>query len=190
MGKYDKYFLKGVQPWYEDAPGPTVMHMDDTHMKGSHYYFVHWVLKAPTGMPGLDAWGEISHGPHIHKDAELLFHIGTNPDDPMDLGAEVELYMGEELEKHVITESCVVYIPPGFVHCPWRIKKVDRPWLFIEVNQGPLHTEKSYPQLVSEEDRKKMLFFDERYGEGTKIVLPEGITTQHEGVWVTPDKDK
>jgi hypothetical protein len=174
--KYGKYFITGPQPWYMDSPGPTVVEVDGTHMKGSYFYFIHWVLRAPTGISGLNAWGEISHGPHIHKDAELLFHVGTNPDDPMDLGGVIELCMGPEMEKHIITQSNMVYIPPGFVHCPWLIKRVDRPFLFIEVNQGPMHTEKSYPQLVPEKDRAMMLFSDEGYGEGTKVVLPKGLS--------------
>jgi hypothetical protein len=93
----------------------------------------------------------VGHPPHIHKDAELLFHIGTDPDNPEDLGAEVEFYLGKEMERHVITQSCVVYIPPGFVHAPWRPLKTTRPWIFVEVNQGAKHTEKFFPELLSKE---------------------------------------
>ena len=77
-------------------------------------------------------------------------------DDPMDLGAEVEMYMGPELERHTFTESTVIYIPPNFIHAPWRPLKVDKPFLFIEVNQGPEHTEKFYPQLLPKEARDKI----------------------------------
>jgi hypothetical protein len=31
-----------------------------------------------------------------------------------------------------------------------------RPWIFIEVNQGPRHTEKLYPQVLSKEVRDKI----------------------------------
>jgi len=179
--KYGKYFITGRQPWYMDSPGPTVVEVDGTHMKGSYFYFIHWVLRVPTGISGLNAWGEISHGPHAHKDAELLMHLGTNPDDPTDLGAEVDLYMGPEMEKHVITKSCVVYFPPGFVHCPWVIKRIDRPWLFVEVNQGPMHTEKSYPQIMPAKDREKMLFLDEGYGTERKVIYTKGVNIPKAG---------
>jgi hypothetical protein len=93
------------------------------------------------------------HPPHIHKDAELLFHIGTNPDDPMDLGGVVQMYMGPEMEKHVFDKSTVIWIPPNFIHSPWRPLATTRPWIFIEVNQGPRHTEKSFRQLLPQELR-------------------------------------
>ena len=177
MGKYDKYILEGAQPWFppsEGGFGAAIAHVDDTHIKGCHFYFINWISKKPP--KGLGAWSEFTHGPHIHKDAELLIHVGTNPDDPMDLGAEVEMYMGKEMEKYTITKTCVVYIPPGLIHCPWIIKRVDRPWIMINVNQGPVHTEKSYPQIVPEKDRDKMLFVDDGYDDkGYRAVLPKGL---------------
>jgi hypothetical protein len=148
--KYDKYFIRELKPDEIRGPGATIARLDDSVIKGSNFY---WVLLVPALPAPRDL---IGHPPHIHKDAELLFHIGTNQDDPTDLGAEVELYMGQELEKHVITKSCVVYIPPGFIHCPWIIKKTDRPWVFVEVNQGAVHTEKFYPQLLTKEQRDKV----------------------------------
>ena len=80
--------------------------------------------------------------------------IGTNPDDPTDLGAEVELQMGAEREKHIMTKSTVVFIPANVIHCPYIIRRTDRPWIFVEINQGPVHTEKLYPQILTEEERK------------------------------------
>jgi hypothetical protein len=74
----------------------------------------------------------------------------------MDLGAEVEMHMGPELERHVITRTCCIYIPPNFIHSPWRPIKTTRPWIFIEINQGPSHTEKSYRQILPAETREKI----------------------------------
>ena len=147
--KYDKYFISETKPFERRGPGPTVVRLDDTMMKGSHFY---WVLIIPNSPAPTMAVG---HPPHIHKDAELLFHIGTNPDDPTDLGAEVEMFMGPEMERHIITKSCVIYIPPGFVHAPWRPLETTRPWIFVEVNQGAKHTEKFYPQLMTKEQREQ-----------------------------------
>ena len=147
--KYGEYFItyEGEQNF---PLGPVLSRLDDTVVKGCYFYFLHWVL------PNIPFDFPIGHPPHIHKDAELLFHIGTNPDDPMDLGAEVELHMGPELERHVITKTTVVYIPPNFIHCPWKPLRTDRPWIFLEVNQGPMHTEKLYPQVLPKEIRDKI----------------------------------
>ncbi len=149
--KYDKYFIT-----YQYKPGEVqaggranIARIDNSAAKGSNFYWIHWNNPRPdsSGFVG------VGHPPHIHKDAELLFLIGTDTNNPLDLGAEVELYMGPEMEKHVITKSSVVYIPPNFIHCPYIVKRTDRPWIFMEVNQGPVHTEKFFPQLLTKEQR-------------------------------------
>lgn len=177
MGKYDEYFIQyGITtPKIETELRPVIARVDDAVAKGSYFYLVHWMYPFEPGtsfFSGVtrkgDAWknkfGELpeiafnhemaGHPPHIHKDAELLFHIGTNPDDPMDLGGEVQMYMGPEMEKHVFDKSTVIWIPPNFIHSPWRPLKTTRPWIFIEVNQGPRHTEKSFRQLLPKELRE------------------------------------
>ena len=150
--KYGKYFIEYDPKQFPNERRPVMVRMQDSVMKGSHFYLIHWV------MPdfGQHFTGKYAgHPPHIHKDAELLIHIGTNPADPMDLGAEVEIYMGPELERHVITRTCCIYIPPNFIHAPWRPIKTTRPWIFIEINQGPSHTEKSYRQILPAEARER-----------------------------------
>ena len=170
--RYDKYFLR-----YEPPPGrpfimgPILQRMDTSTIQGSNFYFIHWVLPHETPrMP-------IGHPPHIHSEVELLIHIGTNPDDPMDLGAEVELYVGPEQERHVITTTTVVFLPPNFIHGPWNPLKTVRPWIFIEVNQGLRHTEKFYPQLLSAEQREKLdwsFWRDDGMSEGySNMIKPQ-----------------
>jgi len=58
------------------------------------------------------------HDPPAQKDPEVLGMLGTDPDDPRDLGAEIDLYMGKEMGKHAITKSTLVYLPANFLHCP------------------------------------------------------------------------
>ena len=136
-------------------------------------------------MPGFEAplgdYHMAGHPPHIHKAAELLFHIGSDPDNPMDLGAEVEMYMGPELERHVITRTCCIYIPPNFIHSPWRPLKTTRPWIFIEVNQGAEHTEKSFRQLLPIETRERIdwvnRWHDEGYESETRTETKKGART-------------
>lgn len=172
-GKYDKYFLKNAPPklGFTFPMGPILQRMDSKTIDGSNFYFIHWVL--PHEKPHM----KVGHPPHIHSEAELLIHIGTNPDDPDDLGAEVELYMGPEMERHVITETTVVFIPPNFIHAPWNPLKTYRPWIFIEINQGFEHTEKFFPQLVTREQRAQLdwsFWHDEGMSEGySNMVKPQ-----------------
>ena len=63
--------------------------------------------------------------PHSHNTGEALAFFGTDPHNWSDLGGEVEFWI--EDEKHIITQSCVIYLPKGVKHCPLWIKKVDRP---------------------------------------------------------------
>jgi hypothetical protein len=171
--KYGKYFIQyGITtPKIEGELRPVIARVDNAVAEGSYFYLVHWMF--PSEGPGFGAvdseiwrtqYGNLSekmfthpmagHPPHIHKDAELLFHIGTDPNNPMDLGAEVQMYMGPEMERHTFTKSTVIWIPPNFIHAPWKPLKTTRPWIFIEVNQGPSHTEKSFRQLLPKELRE------------------------------------
>ena len=51
--------------------------------------------------------------------------IGTNPDDPHDLGGEAEITL--EGEKHVVNKSCLIYLPAGLEHGPFKQTKITRP---------------------------------------------------------------
>jgi hypothetical protein len=70
---------------------------------------------------------------HTHNFQEFLAWYGGNPDDPDDFGAEVVFYFGEELEKHVFTKPTIISLPPGLVHCPLEITRVDSPIIQIEM---------------------------------------------------------
>jgi hypothetical protein len=76
----------------------------------------------------------VSNNPtHTHNFQEFLAWYGGNPDDPDDFGAEVVLYLGPELEKHVFTSPIIVSLPPFFPHCPLEVTRVDRPIIQIEI---------------------------------------------------------
>jgi hypothetical protein len=49
---------------------------------------------------------------HSHDFHELLCFIGGNPEDINDLGAEISICLGDEMEEHIITTATVVSIPP------------------------------------------------------------------------------
>lgn len=78
---------------------------------------------------------------HSHDFHELLCFIGGNPENINDLGAEISICLGDELEEHIITSATVVTIPPGMKHCPLVVKKVTRPFVFLEIS-----TTKAYGQ--------------------------------------------
>jgi hypothetical protein len=62
---------------------------------------------------------------HVHDFGEVVTFFGSNPEDPTDLGGEIEFWL--EDEKHTITKSCVIFVPPGIRHCPLILKRLGRP---------------------------------------------------------------
>ena len=162
--KYDRLFISGVDPKIQGhRPYATIGFLNGKAFEGCNGYAVFWVGKKPYGAYGTKAWGEIFHGPHMHKYPEIFMHLGTDPDNPWDLGAEVEMCVGPEMEKHVITRSTIIYLPANFPHGLWRILKVSRPFLIVTVNQSTSHTEKALKNMVSKEDLKRMIFIDAGY---------------------------
>jgi hypothetical protein len=77
--------------------------------------------------------------PHVHPYDEILLFVGCDPDHPEYLGAEIEIGMGEELEKHVFDTSTVVVAPKNLVHCPIITRRVDKPYCFSAVCLNNVH---------------------------------------------------
>jgi hypothetical protein len=80
---------------------------------------------------------ERSTKPHSHTYDEIIGMVGTNPDDPTDLCGEIEITIGGE--KHIVNKSCLVYIPAGLEHGPFRELKMDRPIFQFEFGLNGIH---------------------------------------------------
>jgi hypothetical protein len=123
--KYGKYFLtepklrrKFLNP--KLAKPKAVMH------SGPHF-----------GSPNLSVCWECVYEPytmdpvpHRHDFDEYLAFMGSNAEDVFDFDAEIEIYVGEEGEKHILDKATVFYIPAGLVHCPIVYKRIGKPILF------------------------------------------------------------
>jgi len=66
---------------------------------------------------------------HFHDFDTVSCFVGSDPKNPSCLGAELELQLGDE--KHMLTKTCVIFIPKGLAHCPLIHRRVDRPYLQI-----------------------------------------------------------
>ena len=148
--KYGKYILYTKPGEKQEGLPDVIARTDDYIMEGSQHFLAHrispWFVPPP-------------HSPHLHQDPEMLVMMGTDPRDPWDLGAEVHLCMGQEMEKHVITESCLVFIPAKMIHCPISYHNVTRPFIFIQVQYAPKMTEFPCKGLIPEEEFSKMVSF-------------------------------
>ena len=75
---------------------------------------------------------------HHHDTDEYLFFLGaTLPDLVGSFDGEIEYFIGEEYERHVITEATVLYIPAGLEHNPCDIKRLDKPMMFSALQLAP-----------------------------------------------------
>ena len=81
--------------------------------------------------------------PHSHDFDQFLHFYGGNSLDIKDFDAEVEFTIGEEGEKHIITETTVVHIPKGLLHCPLEFKRVDKPILFVHCTLASKYVKES-----------------------------------------------
>ncbi|MCR4393567.1 MAG: hypothetical protein NUV31_04245 [Dehalococcoidales bacterium] len=141
--KYDKYFLSydGAEPKANDwvslsslPPFPEIA-SPQTYFRGAAALpgataTIGWqVFTAPV------CWETV---PHAHKYDEFLIFLGAQlPDLCKSYDAEIDLWIGKELEKHTLTSATVVYIPKGLLHCPLNFRVIRKPVLFHALYLGP-----------------------------------------------------
>ena len=78
-------------------------------------------------------FGPIPDKPHVHPYNEFLLFMGADTNDLSELGAEVEMSMGKEMERHIITTPTVIVQPKGFPHCPLTVTRLYKPFIFAVI---------------------------------------------------------
>ncbi len=68
--------------------------------------------------------------PHSHDFDEVIGFAGTNRNYPRDLGGEIEFPMDDEI--HILTKTCLIFVPKGVKHCPVTFKRIDTPIFMFE----------------------------------------------------------
>ncbi|MBN2040100.1 MAG: hypothetical protein JW864_08675 [Spirochaetes bacterium] len=68
--------------------------------------------------------------PHSHDFDEVIGFAGTNRNYPRELCGEIEFLMGGE--KHILTKTCLIFVPKGVDHCPVKFNRVDTPIFMFE----------------------------------------------------------
>lgn len=88
-------------------------------------------------------WGLTGNGPvnieatHTHDFDEIIGFGGTNRNYPRELGGEIEIWLGDE--KHIITKTCLIFIPKGVKHCPIIFRRVDTPIFMFEAGNDTMY---------------------------------------------------
>ncbi len=91
---------------------------------------------------------------HSHEFHELLCFIGGNPENINDLGAEISICLGDELEEHVFNTATVISIPPGLKHGFLKTRRIDRPFVFLEISATKEYGEPTHAPAQSAEQAK------------------------------------
>ena len=123
---------------------PTLMFDKNIYPKANLWVEIFHVYAAGSGigLPGLEPVmlqggiaGGSEGGGHAHNFDELFLYIGLDPHDTLNLGGEVEFWLGEgdEAEKFVTTKATAAWVPAGVVHNPQYFRRVDRPFLMVVI---------------------------------------------------------
>ncbi len=125
--KYGKYVKKLV--FRDDGPGSyrqgVLMDKDFLGIDAQIEFGCYWAAGKMGGK---------STAAHSHDFDQLMFWFGGDTTDMGELGAEVELCVGPEPEKHMITSSTAAFIPRGFPHFPANIVRMEKRFLFMTVS--------------------------------------------------------
>lgn len=108
---------EGAEKKKMDTPDPIhrIIYMDNRVVPGSFYVEAVWVTgSVPT-----------VHPVHRHDHDEVLGFVGSNMEDPTNLGAEIDLVI--DGVKTTITKTCFVHVPAGVEHGGLCFRKIDRP---------------------------------------------------------------
>ena len=142
--KYDKYVID-VTTQYSGYPEPShhgawIAKLNGDNFKGCNEYLPHWIVPECMEETIKDDRG-IGHPPHVHKEVELIFLIGSDAYHPEDLGGSVTMSFGEEMEEHIIDRTSCIYVPSGLVHGFYRVLSCHSPFIFFRVHHTPRRTE-------------------------------------------------
>lgn len=112
----------------EADPIKRVIYMDDRVVPGSFYVEAAWAV------------GSIprSHPEHCHDFDEIVGFVGSNMDDPTDLGGEIDFVL--DGKKMTITKTCFIHVPAGVTHGGLCFRKIDRPVFQIAMSRMPRFT--------------------------------------------------
>ncbi|MBN2062198.1 MAG: hypothetical protein JW882_17480 [Deltaproteobacteria bacterium] len=135
--KYGKYIVTELKtpdfsPEYvaEYAKWATrILYLDRNVVDGAFQMNCSWYHKAGNT--------QMTKG-HVHDTDEVIGFFGSDPENPHDLGGEVEIWLDDE--KHLITKSCLIFIPRGMKHCPLLLRRVDRPIFHFSTLTGGMYT--------------------------------------------------
>jgi hypothetical protein len=140
--KYPNYIIMKWPHKYKRAEGHPVSNfilgLNDSVVKGAFTVNCSWVAPGPN--PDTLA-------AHVHPFDEVIAFIGTNPQDPGELGAEAELWIDDE--KYIINKTFLAFFPGGLVHCPLTVRDVKQPIFRFTVSLTGQYTQQWARDIIT-----------------------------------------
>ena len=127
---YNRYMI--TEPLRELPPppgrtGPPYTFLNNSLVPGCNQYLEYsWIESKPPPGPRFMS--------HSHAYDEIVLNIGSDPNNPEELGGEIEAYLGGE--KQVTDKSSAVFIPRNVPHGPVNWTKFERPHIQISLVLG------------------------------------------------------
>lgn len=135
-GEYGKYIIQDLQDPQAGSPefremykkfSNRILWMDNNVVEGAFQMNTAWYYAVPEKDPVFEE--------HTHNYDELIGFFGSNPEEPYNLNAEIELAINGEW--HKINRTSMIYVPANMGHMPLSIKKVDKPIFHFSILIGP-----------------------------------------------------
>lgn len=75
---------------------------------------------------------------HRHDVDEYLFFLGAElPDLVGSFDGEIEIFLGQEYERHILTKASIIYVPRGMEHNPMEIRRLGKPMMLTALLLAP-----------------------------------------------------
>ena len=111
-----------------------ILWIDNNVVPGSFQMNTAWYHDIPEKNPVFEE--------HVHEYDELIGFFGSNPEEPYDLGAELEVTI--DGETHILTRTSLIFCPAGMKHMPLKFNRIDRPIFHFSVVVGPEYNGAAY----------------------------------------------
>jgi hypothetical protein len=146
--KYSKYIITEPKPFPPElikkfeaeharrkstVKSTRLMSVDDEIVKDFFYVDCNWLWSGSAE--------DTAEEPHAHDFDEVIGFVGSNREDPHDLGGKITIWLDGKEE--VLTKSCLIFVPAGVEHCPILFNRIDRPVFFVTISPIKKYTRKA-----------------------------------------------
>jgi mannose-6-phosphate isomerase-like protein (cupin superfamily) len=107
-----------------------LMNVDARRLKDFFYVDCYWLWQGAS-----DTKVET---PHTHNFDEVIGFVGTNENDPYDLGGEITIWLDND--ETILKRTSLIFIPAGTSHCPIQFNRIERPIFYVIISPKGIYS--------------------------------------------------